>query len=42
MLADAHAVVESTPAKDARLATMKDASPAYEKHKRFIGILKQI
>jgi len=42
MLADAHAVVESTPAKDARLATMKGASPAYEKQKRFIGFLKQI
>jgi epoxyqueuosine reductase len=42
MLADAHADVPSTPQKDARLASMKGASPQYDKQKRFIGILKQI
>src|SRR4051812_4306455 len=42
MLADAYPVVDSTPVKDARLASMKADSPAYEAKKRFIGILKRI
>jgi epoxyqueuosine reductase QueG len=42
MLADAYPVVDSTPAKDARLASMKPGSSAYETKQRFIGILKPI
>ncbi len=43
MLADAHQEIpENTPAKEQRLAAMTGASPGYEKHKRFIGILKQV
>jgi epoxyqueuosine reductase len=43
MLADAHEEIpESTPQKEARLAAMRGESPAYEKQKRFIGILKRI
>ena len=43
MLADAHEEIpENTPQKEARLAAMKGESPAYEKRKRFIGILKRI
>jgi ferredoxin len=41
MLADAHQEIpENTPAKEARLAKMGGASPAYEARKRFIGLLK--
>ena len=43
MLADAHAEIpENTPAKEARLAQMGRDSTSYEKHRRYIGILKQI
>ena len=43
MLADAHVdIPENTPEKELRLAAMTGKSPAYEKQKRFIGILKQI
>jgi epoxyqueuosine reductase QueG len=42
MLADAHQQIDSTPAKEARLATMEPGSAAYEAKKRFIGILKRI
>jgi epoxyqueuosine reductase len=43
MLASAHQEIpENTPAKEQRLAAMTGKSPAYEKQKRFIGILKQI
>ncbi|MFN2644969.1 MAG: hypothetical protein ABR570_08260 [Burkholderiales bacterium] len=42
MLADAHAdIPENTPAKEQRLAAMGGPSDAYEKQKRFIGILKK-
>ena len=42
MLADAHQEIpENTPAKDERLAAMSGHSDAYEKQKRFIGILKK-
>jgi epoxyqueuosine reductase QueG len=43
MLASAHQEIpENTPAKEQRLAAMTGRSPAYDKRKRFIGILKQI
>ena len=43
MLADAHTEIpENTPEKELRLAAMSGPSPAYEKQKHFIGILKQI
>ena len=43
MLADAHREIpENTPQKETRLAQMQGASPAYERQKRFIGILKQV
>jgi ferredoxin len=43
MLAGAHAEIpENTPQKEARLAAMEGNAAAYEKHKRFIGFLKQI
>jgi epoxyqueuosine reductase QueG len=43
MLAVAHQEIpENTAAKEARLAAMRGESPAYEKQKRFIGILKQV
>jgi len=43
MLASAHQEIpENTPAKEQRLAAMTGKSPAYEKQKRFIGILKQV
>ena len=43
MLADAHLEIpENTPQKEARLAAMGGESPGYVKHRRFIGILKQV
>ena len=43
MLADAHAEIpENTPTKEARLAQMGRDPASYEKHRRYIGILKQI
>lgn len=43
LLADAHQEIpESTSEKEARLAKMSGASPAYEAQKRFIGILKRV
>ena len=43
MLASAHQEIpENTPQKEARLAAMTGKSSAYERQKRFIGILKQI
>ncbi len=42
MLASAHQEIpENTPQKEARLAAMTGKPPAYEKQKRFIGILKK-
>ena len=42
MLADAHQEIpENTPQKEQRLAAMTGESPAYDKQKRFIGILKK-
>jgi epoxyqueuosine reductase QueG len=42
MLADAHTEIpENTPQKESRLAAMTGQSGAYEKQKRFIGILKK-
>jgi epoxyqueuosine reductase len=42
MLADAHTEIpENTPQKESRLAGMTGESGAYEKQKRFIGILKK-
>jgi hypothetical protein len=41
MLASAHQEIpENTPQKEARLAAMTGKPPAYEKQKRFIGIVK--
>ncbi|HUQ74911.1 MAG TPA: hypothetical protein VM183_09315 [Burkholderiales bacterium] len=40
MLADALQEVPTSAEKEARLAAMKDGSPAYENQKRFIGIKK--
>ena len=43
MLADAHQEIpENTPQKDERLAAMSGRAGAYEKQKRYIGILKQV
>ena len=42
LLADAHQEIpENTPQKEQRLAQMRGAAPAYEKQKRFIGIVKR-
>jgi len=43
MLADAHVEIpENTPAKEQRLAQMGGTSAAYEKQRRYIGILKRV
>ena len=43
MLADAHEEIpENTPDKEKRLAAMRADSPAYERQKRFIGVIKPV